>query len=57
MAEDEDKEALEALEKEASEFAKVWHHPRPSHSITETDTRPPQDAEIDRIRKAFPLDA
>ncbi|KAL2214907.1 hypothetical protein M432DRAFT_628328 [Thermoascus aurantiacus ATCC 26904] len=37
MAEDEDKEALEALEKEASEFAK--------------------DAEIDRIRKAFPLDA
>ncbi|KAL1969150.1 hypothetical protein VTN77DRAFT_404 [Rasamsonia byssochlamydoides] len=37
MAQDDEKDALEALEKEASEFTK--------------------DAEIDRIRKAFPLDA
>ncbi len=46
-------EALDALEKEAAEFNQV----RPFSPPTTFLTIRPQDAEIDRIFKAFKLDA
>jgi hypothetical protein len=57
MADDE-LDALNALEKEASEFNKVCDAFVSMLSRTLfTDVVCAQDAEIDRIRKAFPLDA
>ena len=47
-------EALDALEKEASEFNKVGIL---SHVLTSHTEYIEQDAEIDRILKAFKLDA
>lgn len=51
----EDKDALDALEAEAKEFDKVGLRPA-QPCVTNADTLL-QDAEIDRILKAFRLDA
>lgn len=52
---DDDLDALNALEKEASEFNKVCY--APVAMLLPTDVVCAQDSEIERIRKAFPLDA
>lgn len=52
----EDKDALDALEAEAKEFDKVCLRPTQLCMIN-TNKILPQDAEIDRILKAFRLDA
>lgn len=51
----EEKDILDSLEREASDFAKVCLH-QVIHSLHQPDPRV-QDAEIDRIRQAFSLDA
>jgi hypothetical protein len=57
MADDdkEEKDILDSLEREASDFAKVCFH-RVICSWHQSDPCL-QDAEIDRIRQAFSLDA
>lgn len=53
---DDDIDALEALESEEKEYLKVSPPPHPPHPRLLTTTSL-QDAEIDRILKAFRLDA
>jgi len=51
---DDDQDIFDSLEREASEFSKVCC----SHVILWASANvQSQDAEIDRIRKAFPLDS
>jgi hypothetical protein len=52
----EDQDALDALESEAKEFDKV-RPPRFYHHLRVPALTRDQDAEIDRILKAFRLDA
>lgn len=52
---DEDQDILDSLEKEASEFKKVCMSLTILAQLIQLTLL--KDAEIDRIRKAFPLDA
>lgn len=56
MADEDDQDIFDSLEREASEFTKV-RLPQWWWFYQERDTNTSQDAEIDRIRKAFSLDA
>jgi hypothetical protein len=51
---DEDQDIFDSLEREASEFTKVCHF---NHLLWASANAQSQDAEIDRIRKAFSLDS
>jgi DnaJ family protein C protein 8 len=51
---DDDQDIFDSLEREASEFTKVRYF---NHLLWASANAQSQDAEIDRIRKAFSLDS
>lgn len=57
MADDDDQDIFDSLEREASEFTKVSVDEQRRLVWSLTCVCDHQDAEIDRIRKAFTLDA